>query len=325
MLKVDRITSFQNENDVDKMEKKLKLISSSLEIIEEHNIFQLPNFTQLCALSPSFYGQHHFFVSSFCPRGFKYLAFIFIQGGKGVASRAGDNVQYFIVTFQVFVCLLRKGVRTSGQQLAVFCFVFRRPKQILKIQGNRYVGLQQLHVWSIRGYRSIWHRAEGANVSHATCLGIFRFFLFVLCVFLWAGLRELEMDQPKVLDFFLFRAYRICFYCLVVGLISFNLFPFAFVNFCIFRKGVIIWEKMNVKCVIALNVKLLCEEKASKTHTNTPHLALHFWIGGLAGIQLSLEEKYQINVNGSFVWFRPTAVSTYHLDILSSFSFFFIF
>lgn len=39
MLKVDRITSFQNENDVDKMEKKLKLISSSLEIIEEHNIF----------------------------------------------------------------------------------------------------------------------------------------------------------------------------------------------------------------------------------------------------------------------------------------------
>lgn len=128
MLKVDRITSFQNENDVDKMEKKLKLISSSLEIIEEHNIFQLPNFTQLCALSPSFYGQHHFFVSSFCPRGFKYLAFIFIQGGKGVASRAGDNVQYFIVTFQVFVCLLRKGVRTSGQQLAVFCFVFRRPK-----------------------------------------------------------------------------------------------------------------------------------------------------------------------------------------------------
>lgn len=125
-----------------------------------------------------------------------------------------------------------------------------------------------------------------------------------------------------MLGFFLFRAYRICFYCLVVGLISFNLFPFAFVNFCIFRKGVIIWEKMNVKCVIALNVKLLCEEKASKTHTNTPHLALHFWIGGLAGIQLSLEEKYQINVNGSFVWFRPTAVSTYHLDILSSFSFF---
>lgn len=128
-----------------------------------------------------------------------------------------------------------------------------------------------------------------------------------------------------MLGFFLFRAYRICFYCLVVGLISFNLFPFAFVNFCIFRKGVIIWEKMNVKCVIALNVKLLCEEKASKTHTNTPHLALHFWIGGLAGIQLSLEEKYQINVNGSFVWFRPTAVSTYHLDILSSFSFFWFF